>query len=54
MTVDVTPVNDAPTSADHTITINEGATAHFGDTFAYADVENHTQHYIQITAVIWI
>jgi VCBS repeat-containing protein len=52
MTIDVTPVNDAPTAADNTVTINEDATKTFAASdFNFADVDSDSLSSIKIISL---
>jgi hypothetical protein len=52
MTVNVTPVNDAPTSADHTVTTNEDTAYVFSPSdFPYSDIEGDALAQVKITAL---
>ncbi|WP_165791730.1 tandem-95 repeat protein [Thalassospira marina] len=52
MTVDVTPVNDAPTAANNTVTTNEDTAKVFAASeFNFADVDNDPLAKVQITTL---
>ncbi|HIK09737.1 MAG TPA: DUF4347 domain-containing protein [Oscillatoriaceae cyanobacterium M33_DOE_052] len=52
MSLNVTAVNDAPTSADNTVTLNEDSTYSFSDTdFAFTDTDGGTFTSIKITSL---
>ncbi|MGD1716729.1 tandem-95 repeat protein, partial [Dapis sp. BLCC M172] len=50
ITIDVTPVNDAPTAADNTITINEDSSHTFAETeFGFSDIDGDSLASITIS-----
>ena len=52
ITVDVTPVNDAPSGADHTVTTNEDTAYTFTlADFPYSDIDGDSLTKVQITAL---
>jgi hypothetical protein len=52
MTINVTPLNDAPTSADHTVTTNEDTAYVFSPSdFPYSDIEGDGLAQVKITAL---
>ncbi|WP_371357644.1 tandem-95 repeat protein, partial [Hydrocoleum sp. CS-953] len=52
ITIDVTPVNDAPVAADNTITIEEDSSHRFAETdFSFDDIDGDTLASITITSL---